>query len=308
MRIIHAVLAATMLAGLGGGAGAQTVGSTSLGTMRSCATTAADTICDGTLPGQAIVTRQSSGGVGVGGLNYFNAGGGNIAWSDVQFDAAVNDLPVLRGYTAAPGDLRMNINVYGFQSFVYGGATASDFSITGGLHIVNSSNNPTDGALPGGAIYSQYVAIWDPSILAGLTTADELFNNLFYADCSTTGVLGFATSTGSLPGGEFSSDLTTTACAAGSLTLAPGQEVLVVAGMQLPVNRGGFADSTATFRTRLGDDLSADTRTMLAENLESAIDRGAVVAVPEPATWAMMIGGFGLLGATVRRRRTAQLA
>ncbi|HEV2567918.1 MAG TPA: PEPxxWA-CTERM sorting domain-containing protein [Sphingomonas sp.] len=29
-----------------------------------------------------------------------------------------------------------------------------------------------------------------------------------------------------------------------------------------------------------------------------------VAAVPEPATWAMMIGGFGLLGAATRRRRS----
>jgi hypothetical protein len=28
-------------------------------------------------------------------------------------------------------------------------------------------------------------------------------------------------------------------------------------------------------------------------------------AVPEPASWAMMIGGFGMVGATLRRRRTA---
>jgi hypothetical protein len=27
-----------------------------------------------------------------------------------------------------------------------------------------------------------------------------------------------------------------------------------------------------------------------------------VSAVPEPATWAMMLGGFGLLGAATRRR------
>ncbi len=30
---------------------------------------------------------------------------------------------------------------------------------------------------------------------------------------------------------------------------------------------------------------------------------GSTVAVPEPATWAMMIGGFGLAGAALRRRR-----
>jgi hypothetical protein len=27
--------------------------------------------------------------------------------------------------------------------------------------------------------------------------------------------------------------------------------------------------------------------------------------VPEPATWALMIGGFGLAGGMLRRRRTA---
>jgi hypothetical protein len=35
----------------------------------------------------------------------------------------------------------------------------------------------------------------------------------------------------------------------------------------------------------------------------------AAGAVPEPASWAMMIGGFGLIGAAMRRRRTnCQLA
>ena len=33
--------------------------------------------------------------------------------------------------------------------------------------------------------------------------------------------------------------------------------------------------------------------------------RGFLTPVPEPASWAMMIMGFGLLGATLRRRRAA---
>lgn len=39
------------------------------------------------------------------------------------------------------------------------------------------------------------------------------------------------------------------------------------------------------------------------------VDGNAVAAVPEPATWAMMILGFGLVGATLRyRRRSTKVA
>jgi len=38
------------------------------------------------------------------------------------------------------------------------------------------------------------------------------------------------------------------------------------------------------------------------------IDSMNVTGVPEPATWAMMIGGFGLIGLSMRRRRRARVA
>jgi hypothetical protein len=38
------------------------------------------------------------------------------------------------------------------------------------------------------------------------------------------------------------------------------------------------------------------------------VDNIAVAAVPEPATWAMMIGGFGLIGAAARRRVRTTIA
>ena len=36
---------------------------------------------------------------------------------------------------------------------------------------------------------------------------------------------------------------------------------------------------------------------------DMVIDRVYLIAVPEPATWGLMIGGFGLAGAALRRRR-----
>jgi hypothetical protein len=40
----------------------------------------------------------------------------------------------------------------------------------------------------------------------------------------------------------------------------------------------------------------------------AALDGVSLTAVPEPATWAMMLIGFGGLGAMIRRRNRAAMA
>ncbi|QMW24730.1 PEP-CTERM sorting domain-containing protein [Sandaracinobacteroides saxicola] len=42
-----------------------------------------------------------------------------------------------------------------------------------------------------------------------------------------------------------------------------------------------------------------------AQNANYVLPTSALAYVPEPATWAMMIVGFGLVGSTMRRRRPA---
>ena len=303
IRFIVAAAAGVGAFALPSAAGAQTVGSTSLATQRNCNRVSGAQDCDGTGPGQFIAASQYGGGSGVGGLNMFEPQPGNYAWSDVRFTGPL-DLPTIRAATQAGGNVRMNINSFAFQSYTWTGAAPTDFSITGALHVVDSGTSPSGGVLPGGSIFTSYVGIWDPSTIAGLTTPQQLFSSLFYAACGTPGVLGVGSNNGVLTGGEASFTATTAACGAGSLTLSPGQSVLVVVGLQLPVNRGGFVDASHSFITRLGDNLAPEQKDAISTSLQSAISQGAVVTgVPEPAGWAMLIAGFGLTGAAMRRRR-----
>jgi hypothetical protein len=58
-------------------------------------------------------------------------------------------------------------------------------------------------------------------------------------------------------------------------------------------------DNLAPDWLRVGTDIVGSG----AFNMAFSLD-GADVAVPEPATWALMIGGFGMAGAVLRRRRS----
>ena len=62
----------------------------------------------------------------------------------------------------------------------------------------------------------------------------------------------------------------------------------------------GETNGVVTYKVTSGPKLTGATFTSSANSFE--FDNLAAGAVPEPATWAMMIGGFGLIGAASRRR------
>lgn len=290
--------AAGVTAAMGTAASAATYGGVSTLIARDCSGIDAAAACAGRLP---ILAQSITGGVGSTSDGVLDLGDGSHASGQVAFGGL--DLPLIRGYTSAVGNVRVGSSNLGFQSFTYTGDTPIELSYAGLLHIVDSSGGGLTGAtLPGGVLYGAYLAIWDPSVIAGLSSAADL-SNLLYPNCGDAGVFaaGGIGGTG-LAGGEESLAVSTVSCSGSPFMIAPGQEILAVAALQLIGNRGGWADATSTFTITLDPTLPEETQLALAAGMVSGLS-----AVPEPATWAMMVIGFGLVGSASRRARRAGL-
>jgi hypothetical protein len=88
----------------------------------------------------------------------------------------------------------------------------------------------------------------------------------------------------------------------------PGGSILV--GDQIPFDRP-FGRYSLSFRALAGGAVSSGIGTDSMDNIGPLIDNVVldITAVPEPASWAMMIAGFVLTGGAMRRRKpTAALA
>ena len=72
--------------------------------------------------------------------------------------------------------------------------------------------------------------------------------------------------------------------------------------LYIPGNGGNIAPNAPVFS--LGTFQLRSPNTNSPFNYQVVISDALAAAVPEPASWAMMIGGFGLVGAGLRRRAT----
>ncbi|NJC33353.1 hypothetical protein GGR88_000827 [Sphingomonas jejuensis] len=97
-------------------------------------------------------------------------------------------------------------------------------------------------------------------------------------------------------------DLTITFNGAASQTFTGGQ-LLALSGIQGPAN-GDQVSSRTNGRFMFAGVQGFSSVTFASGQNSFEIDNFRA-AVPEPATWAMMIAGFGMVGAGMRRRRAS---
>jgi hypothetical protein len=92
----------------------------------------------------------------------------------------------------------------------------------------------------------------------------------------------------------------------GSTLALSGGQIINGAGFPSGNQVSGLTNGVVSYRINGGPLLTGATFTSTGNSFE--FDNLAVAGVPEPATWALMIGGFGLVGFGLRRRRVTDAA
>jgi hypothetical protein len=96
----------------------------------------------------------------------------------------------------------------------------------------------------------------------------------------------------------FESGDTLTGTYTGTFTLVPGQPARTVQDYLVSGSTGRFDRARGAFQ-HVGTVVFGPGGVTTGE----ARFTGSVTTIPEPATWGMMITGFGIIGASLRRRR-----
>lgn len=299
-RLLAGVLAAAFcgLALPGAASAASTYGSSGIFTNRPCPPEATD--CTGT---RNFVQH-------LGGMNsQFSASanaipGGASTAASVSFGDGY--LPTIKAASAAGAETRTGSSVSAFRTFTYEGDAAINLAFQGVLHYF-TSGDVAGAEIAGDGMLYVHLAVLPISAIAGYgpsTSAITLIGNdaVNFATCDS-GALAFSSaSSAGQAGGEYNVNLgITQGCDGNPFTVNKGDSFVLVAALQSISNRGGFIDAMNTFTVQYDEENTVYTGTTEKVGL-AALQQTVNGAVPEPRTWALMIGGFGLAGAALRRR------
>ena len=244
--------------------------------------------------------------------------GGDLVAIDSAFDTIIGgriesrvlfgelDLPIIKSGVWSDPDSRLASTINAYTGFTFSGAEPTLYALDAVIDWTGSGA-PQAIALNGGeyggeGIGTLQLVLFDAAFVPAFTDAASINQFMGSKFCGSAGVLASsnvsiasATAGGSDVTGSLSS-----ACGGGNILLQPGGDYVLFAKMTTLANRGGFLDATNTVTVQLADELPSDVRQTLLENIVSARS-----LVPEPGSWAMLIAGFGLTGAVMRRRRAA---
>jgi PEP-CTERM motif len=184
-----------------------------------------------------------------------------------------------------------------FETGPYGG-TPAGFTVSPGAEIITVAGSdyiPCCGVTGTPAELANHFAAFGGDNLPNASTLNQIFSTEEggrYTVSFDFGVLGGGVQT-----------IFATAYADG------GNAVLGT----LSATRASDNNLSTTFGRYTFNFIGASSSTRLSFNLDPATDSvdgildNVSIAVPEPAAWAMMIAGFGLIGAAGRRRRSLQI-
>lgn len=130
--------------------------------------------------------------------------------------------------------------------------------------------------------------------------------NAFAADCDTPGAIGFANTGPSHAEGP-SVTLTASMASCGPVHLETGDTLVFWSKLGVYhsggfIGEGGYIDATHTFSIDFAPGADEATQALLVSNL-APVSFNPGAAVPEPASWAIMVMGLGAVGGAMRRRR-----
>jgi hypothetical protein len=296
-----AVLALTGLAPAVGHAG-SVYGSAAIITNRPCLAAPADLCVVNGVPrnftqfaGGMFTSFDTSAPVMPGGAS----GAAGVSFGDGY-------LPTVRVGTTAGAATRTGATAVAFRSFTYTGADTIDLALNGVLHNVNSGDAlEGDGFVEGNFnVALSLLRVSDLNIFSPSSTANDISSSpIGFRDRSDGAIAASGYQSLGKGAGEHTGVIVglSQACTGHALTLHTGDDFVVVAALQAISNRGGFIDDMHTFSVQVDAEhtyLTGTTQVVDPVVLTQSLNG----AVREPASWVLMILGFGLTRAALRRR------